>query len=261
MMYHIIKRLKSQQFPYMWEHWGWTEVGVKRDICKLERKDVFMSIRAKISEIVSCKADAVWSVADIAYSDYKNDFSCAIVIAQRYSYFLTEAEYDEEKYNTLLIETSRNLNKKIGSLKNLLDSYQIKNYVPAAVQNDEINLRVPFSFKEAAVHAGLGWIGKSDVLVTKKFGPRVRLGAILLDYPFLTCAKPIKKSFCGDCQVCIKACPDQALYGIDWNPGLTREDLIDYKLCNLKRSGFFMEYGRKSACGHCILVCPWGLEE
>ena len=237
-----------------------TEVAAERYL-QGERKDVFMSIRTKISEIVSCKADAVWSVADIAYSDYKDDFSCAIVIAQRYSSFLTEAEYDEEKYNTLLIETSRNLNKKIGSLKNLLDSYEIKNYVPAAVQNDEINLRVPFSFKEAAVQAGLGWIGKNDVLITKKFGPRVRLGAILLDYPFLTCAKPIKQSFCGNCQACIKACPYKALYGGEWKPGLTRDDLIDYKLCNRKRSECLMEYGRKSACGHCILVCPWGVKE
>ncbi len=218
-----------------------------------------MSIRTKISEIVSCKADAVWSVADIAYSDYKNDFSCAIVIAQRYSGFLTEAEYDKGKYNTILLETTRNLNKKIGSLKKLLDSYQIKNYVPAAVPSKGINLRVPFSFEEAAVQAGLGWIGKNDVLVTEKFGPRVRLGVILLDYPFLTCGKPIKQSLCGSCQSCIKVCPYQALYGIDWEPGLSRDDLIDCKLCNLKRRGLFMEYGRKCACGHCILVCPWGL--
>ena len=66
----------------------------------------------------------------------------------------------------------------------VLDEYQVKYDIPPVAQSNEADLEAPFSFKFAAVNAGLGWIGKNDVVITEKYGPRVRLSAILINEQF-----------------------------------------------------------------------------
>jgi epoxyqueuosine reductase len=64
--------------------------------------------------------------------------------------------------------------------------------------------------KDAAVMAGLGCIGKNNLLVTPAFGPRVRLGAMFTDR-VLEGSGPIDFDPCEDCNMpCKKACPQQA---------------------------------------------------
>ncbi len=58
-------------------------------------------------------------------------------------------------------------------------------------------LRTDISHKMVATRAGLGWIGKTDLLITKKFGPRLRLTSILLKDPVIPESKPIDISRCG----------------------------------------------------------------
>lgn len=213
---------------------------------------------SKIKEIIGDSPDIIWSIADISYSDYKDDFTRAIIIAQRYKNFITNEEYDEEKYHRIILEVKTSVDKKINLLKKLFDQYDIKNYIPPIAQKDEKDLVAPFSFKFAAVQAGLGWIGKSGVLITKKFGPRVRLAAILLDYP-LVHGHPITKSLCGNCHACVSACPWGVIKNVTWNIFSKREELLDYQLCNKKRCEYIEIKGRKHTCGYCILACPWGL--
>jgi epoxyqueuosine reductase len=64
--------------------------------------------------------------------------------------------------------------------------------------------------KDAAVVAGLGCIGKNNLLVTPKFGPQVRLRAIGLSAN-LPSTGAIDYDPCISCQApCIKACPQNA---------------------------------------------------
>ncbi len=66
--------------------------------------------------------------------------------------------------------------------------------------------------KDAAVLAGLGCIGKNNMLVTPEFGPKIRLRALLLEED-LTPTGPVDFDPCNDCEeYCIKACPQNA-YG------------------------------------------------
>lgn len=117
---------------------------------------------------------------------------------------------------------------------------------------------MPFSFKFAGVNAGLGWIGKNGVLITEKYGPRVRLSAILIDYD-LPIGTPIKKSKCPvECNICVNTCPHNALTGYEWNIYTKRADLINYKLCNQKRSLYLKAHNRKNSCGLCMVSCPIG---
>ena len=64
--------------------------------------------------------------------------------------------------------------------------------------------------KDTAVLAGLGCIGKNNILVTPELGPKVRLRALLLEED-LTPTGPIDFDPCDDCEeFCRKACPQNA---------------------------------------------------
>lgn len=67
----------------------------------------------------------------------------------------------------------------------------------------------PIFEKALAVKAGLGWIGKNTLLVTKK-GSTFFIGEIFTDIP-LKSDSPQKESHCGSCNKCIEACPTNAL--------------------------------------------------
>ena len=86
------------------------------------------------------------------------------------------------------------------------------------------------SHKAIAKAAGLGWIGKSTLLITPQYGPRVNLISILTDMP-LRCGKPMKNR-CGNCSACIEACPVGALKDSNFLEHPEKlEDCIDVFKC------------------------------
>lgn len=100
---------------------------------------------------------------------------------------------------------------------------------------------------------------KNDVVITEKYGPRVRLSAILIDYQF-TYGQRIVRSSCPDsCKKCVEICPYHALHDVKWDIDTLRNDIIDYKLCSQKRSAYIEKHGRKNACGLCMAACPVGM--
>lgn len=64
--------------------------------------------------------------------------------------------------------------------------------------------------KRAAPLAGLGMQGKNTVLISEEYGPNLRLGAVLTSAE-LEPDTPFIGDLCGDCTLCIKACPTKAL--------------------------------------------------
>ncbi len=64
--------------------------------------------------------------------------------------------------------------------------------------------------KPAAALAGLGMQGKNTVVVTREFGSKIRLGAVLTSAE-LEPDSPFSGDLCGDCTRCIGACPTKAL--------------------------------------------------
>ena len=112
-----------------------------------------------------------------------------------------------------------------------------------------------FPHKTAANLAGLGWIGKSCLLVTPEAGPRVRWATILTDAP-LTAGQPLEQR-CGKCRECVDVCPSQAFTGRSFQADEPRETRYDVHKCNA--------YMRQNAeqtdarvCGMCVYVCPYG---
>lgn len=82
--------------------------------------------------------------------------------------------------------------------------------------------------KDSAVMAGLGCIGRNNIVITPEYGPRVRLRALTVDVE-LPSTGPINFDPCKDCkELCRKACPQHAFdkmiyeaetYGQDILPG------------------------------------------
>lgn len=119
-------------------------------------------------------------------------------------------------------------------------------------------LTTPLPHKTVATRAGLGWIGKCALLVTKPFGSAVRITTVLTDAE-LPAASPMDESRCGDCTACADACPAHAIRGAEWAPGVDRDSLLDAPACRrvaedmtLARTGF-----SEIICGVCIAECPW----
>ena len=81
---------------------------------------------------------------------------------------------------------------------------------PIEMSKETRGLLGDISLRHAALGAGLGTIGKSRLLLTRRWGPRVRLGAVVTNAA-LEADKPIEENFCGDCDLCVQSCPAQAL--------------------------------------------------
>jgi epoxyqueuosine reductase len=123
---------------------------------------------------------------------------------------------------------------------------------------DAETLSTPLPHKTSATRAGLGWIGKCALLITKEYGSAVRITTVLTDAPIST-GQPVNASLCGECTACVDACPGQAPYGSDWEIGLHRDSFFDAFACReaahkLARENIGVD---SSICGRCIVVCPW----
>jgi epoxyqueuosine reductase QueG len=111
-----------------------------------------------------------------------------------------------------------------------------------------------------ATRAGLGWIGKTDLFISKKFGPRLRLVSILLSTPVKPKSKPVEKNRCGKCNLCVDICPANAANGKLWDITVEREEFFDPWKCHKQCA----EFGRSRLgldvriCGMCVSICPIG---
>ena len=111
--------------------------------------------------------------------------------------------------------------------------------------------------KEWAREAGLGWQGRHSIIINKNIGSFFFIGILVLNID-LDYDTPFKKDYCGDCRICIDACPTGAINDnrkIDTrkcisnltieNRGPIPEEIIPY-------------LGKRVyACDRCQEVCPW----
>lgn len=114
-------------------------------------------------------------------------------------------------------------------------------------------------YKTVATRAGIGWIGKCALLITKEFGAGVRFISVLTNAP-LDDGVPIDTSICGDCVKCVYKCPGNAPVGTNWSLGMDRKEIFNAFKCRdyITERGIKYGYGRTTVtCGLCILACPW----
>lgn len=157
----------------------------------------------------------------------------------------------------------RTMNAYIDSVSHqLVMALQAKGYDAAAIPASQSieGFSGLFPHKKAAVRAGLGYIGKSCLFISHKYGPRVRLGTVFTNAPLeVVCLE--QKSLCGDCNVCTAACKAMAIKNIEFCEGMTREDIYDAKACSDFMKDKFKHIGRGAVCGVCMQVCPKGKQK
>ena len=102
------------------------------------------------------------------------------------------------------------------------------------------------SFKHAAALAGLGRIGWSSLLVTPKFGPRVRLACLLTDASLDPTGASVDNP-CNGCGECATRCRAGAISA----PATGQPYAINKFACCAYR-------GAAGACSTCMQCCPSG---
>ncbi|MGD9395679.1 MAG: reductive dehalogenase [Candidatus Thorarchaeota archaeon] len=134
----------------------------------------------------------------------------------------------------------------------------------AMTSGNDVSLSVP-----QAIDAGLGQYGRHGLLITKEFGPRVRIAKVLTDMPLQRdypdegfCKSVIR--FCETCEKCATTCPSQSIpYGkeqtwegatISNNSGI-KKWFVEVESCY----GFWVENG--SDCSNCIRSCPYNKKD
>ena len=125
------------------------------------------------------------------------------------------------------------------------------------------SLRTDLSHKMVATRAGLGWIGKTDLFISRDFGPRLRLVSILLKSQVKSKSNPVDTSRCGKCNICVEICPARAANGKLWDITVEREEFFDPFKCRKQCAEFGSSRLGLDArvCGICVAACPVGRKQ
>lgn len=116
--------------------------------------------------------------------------------------------------------------------------------------------------KDTAVLAGLGTFGKNNLVITRPFGPRVRLRGLFLDAE-LEPTGPVDFDPCEGCDMpCRRACPEQA-----FKDGFYSRALCDLKMAEAEANEVVIDHWEadgspsrvRKYCRACELSCLVGL--
>lgn len=153
---------------------------------------------------------------------------------------------------------------KLAFLRTLISDFVENLGYQAIPAGNQGGLSVPL-----AVLAGLGGYGRMGLLITKEYGPRVRVAKILTDMPLIPDEPDYKfiqavKRFCMTCKTCAERCPSNSIplddeptgeiYSISNNPGVKDKFYINVDTCYM----FWHENGVE--CSRCIADCEYNHE-
>lgn len=184
-----------------------------------------------------CGTDFVYFIdASALPAEVAGEYTCAVLFGKALSkeYIAALRDGKEPKRKEVF-----NIERKMDKLAlTLSDKLQAEGFKSAGKFKTGI-----LPNKTVALRAGIGFIGKNNLLITEKYGCALMLGKVLTTAPFETISKPINKPKCGDCSICKEVCPTDALHGTTWSRTTTREDILDRKKCVL--------------CVKCMVHCPY----
>lgn len=185
-------------------------------------------------------ADFVYFV-DISLlpGDSINGYSCAVLFGKTLS----------KEYISTLKAGQEPKRKEVFTTEHKMDALAVKvaDWLEAEGYKSIAKLKMgSLPHKTVALRAGLGFIGKNNLLVTTPYGCALMLGKVLTTAPFVIKSEMPKEPQCGDCTICVDVCPNKALLGKTWSVTTTRDEIMVRKLCTL--------------CLKCMVWCPYTAE-
>jgi len=215
-----------------------------------------------ITEYLSSQQCEIIGVVDISDLDhaqslgYTRAILLAIPLSQAYvkkvhskpeyvKEMIRNNEVDVDEFNL----TEKKTDRLADEIADYLTSIGYKAYsqsernIEATHRYCQTEQRTPLPHKTIALKAGLGWIGKHNLLVNTLYGSALSMCSVLTNADLDTENHKPSVSKCGDCMVCVKACTPDALNGINWNNQLDRDDIVNVKKC--------------TTCLQCMMACPW----
>lgn len=121
----------------------------------------------------------------------------------------------EEDYDGIMNSPGRLASAAVGDgySKMAVTSHKVAEFIRALGYSaipcgNDTALSIPI-----AIDAGLGELGRNGLLLTPKYGPRVRLAKVFTDMPLIA-DSPIRfgaKEFCDACMLCAKDCPSNSI--------------------------------------------------
>ena len=114
----------------------------------------------------------------------------------------------------------------------------------------------PLLEKAWAARAGLGWIGKNTCLISPEKGSFCFIGTLLVDIP-LYYDNPVP-DLCGDCTLCIDACPAKAIVAPRMLDAARCISCLTIEVPPAVSAEFKHRFAnRLFGCDICQDVCPW----
>lgn len=169
-------------------------------------------------------------------ADANDGYACAVLFGKVLSMeFISDLRAGQKPKRNEIISTERKMDALADKLAVRLETEGYKSVSKLKFA------RLPH--KTVALRAGLGFIGKNNLLVNDQYGCALMLGKVLTTAPFVTMSTTPKKPQCGDCSVCVDVCPTKALHGKTWSITTSRDEIMDRKLCSL--------------CLKCMVWCPY----
>jgi epoxyqueuosine reductase QueG len=131
------------------------------------------------------------------------------------------------------------LDESAGKIAKRIQQADFRANVISAADGEGVSLR------KLAEKAGLGFIGKSGLLITQEFGPDVRFVGVYTNAKLPLSKKgPETKKGCGGCTVCVVSCPPRAI------------EVQDVEKCRT-----FVDRQDETRCTICIDVCPFKVRQ
>jgi epoxyqueuosine reductase len=162
---------------------------------------------------------------------------------EKSSYLVSAYAYGQDYHDVI----REKLNTLITKLKQQVPEISIRGFVDSA----------PVLERAWATRAGLGWIGKNSMLISKRNGSYFFISELITDLE-LEYDKPMGGNYCGDCSRCMDACPTSAI---------TDLRTVDANKCisylTIENKGEIPEAFKGKykkwifGCDICQQVCPW----